>query len=77
MRLKKWMLLGGYICLSLGFGYSCYSIFVDETGSNFWVMWGIASLVMGYQVINFLVEKKMISGTIVMLLQINVFFVKF
>ncbi|MBK5484683.1 hypothetical protein JFV29_22840 [Peribacillus sp. TH16] len=58
MRLKKWMLLGGYICLSLGFGYSCYSIFVDETGSNFWVMWGIASLVMGYQVINFLVEKK-------------------
>ncbi|MFF5814588.1 hypothetical protein ACFY5J_24690 [Peribacillus butanolivorans] len=46
------------MCLFLGFGYSCYSIFVDETGSNFWVMWGIASLVMGYQVINFLVEKK-------------------
>ncbi|MBK5461996.1 hypothetical protein ACFVSS_08960 [Peribacillus butanolivorans] len=58
MRLKKWMLLVGYMCLFLGFGYSCYSIFVDETGSNFWVMWGIASLVMGYQVINFLVEKK-------------------
>ncbi|PEJ34198.1 hypothetical protein CN689_08625 [Peribacillus butanolivorans] len=58
MRLKKWMLLAGYMCLFLGFGYSCYSIFVDETGSNFWVMWGIASLVMGYQVINFLVEKK-------------------
>ncbi|MBK5443266.1 hypothetical protein [Peribacillus sp. TH24] len=77
MRLKKWMLLVGYMCLFLGFGYSCYSIFVDETGSNFWVMWGIASLVMGYQVINFLVEKKMISGTIVTLLQINVFFVKF
>ncbi|MFJ7684632.1 hypothetical protein [Peribacillus butanolivorans] len=58
MRLKKWMLLVGYMCLFLGFGYSCYSIFIDETGSNFWVMWGIASLVMGYQVINFLVEKK-------------------
>ncbi|MCZ0874149.1 hypothetical protein [Peribacillus sp. AS_2] len=58
MRLKKWMLLVGYMCLFLGFGYSCYSIFVDETGSNFWVMWGIASLVMGYQVINFLVKKK-------------------
>ncbi|MFD4930385.1 hypothetical protein ACFWMS_15895 [Peribacillus butanolivorans] len=58
MRLKKWILLVGYMCLFLGFGYSCYSIFVDETGSNFWVMWGIASLVMGYQVINFLVEKK-------------------
>ncbi|MEK4013422.1 hypothetical protein CON84_21310 [Bacillus sp. AFS094228] len=58
MRLKKWMLLVGYMCLFLGFGYSCYSIFVDETGSNFWIMWGIASLVMGYQVINFLVKKK-------------------
>ncbi|WP_144528274.1 hypothetical protein [Peribacillus simplex] len=58
MRLKKWMLLVGYMCLFLGFGYSCYSIYVDETGSNFWVMWGIASLVMGYQVINFLVKKK-------------------
>ncbi|MGJ3197463.1 hypothetical protein [Peribacillus frigoritolerans] len=58
MRLKKRMLLVGYMCLFLGFGYSCYSIFVDETGSNFWIMWGIASLVMGYQVINFLVKKK-------------------
>ncbi|MFB7639332.1 hypothetical protein [Peribacillus butanolivorans] len=58
MRLKKWMLLVGYMCLFLGFGYSCYSIFVDETGSNFWIMWGIASLVMGYQIIIFLVEKK-------------------
>lgn len=58
MRLKKWMLLVGYMCLFLGFGYSCYSIYVDGSGSNFWVMWGIASLVMGYQVINFLVEKK-------------------
>ncbi|MEV5112178.1 hypothetical protein [Peribacillus frigoritolerans] len=58
MRLKKWMLLFVYMCLFLGFGYSCYSIFVDETGSNFWIMWGIASLVMGYQVINFLVKKK-------------------
>ncbi|MED4689682.1 hypothetical protein [Peribacillus frigoritolerans] len=58
MRLKKWMLLVGYMCLFLGFGYSGYSIFVDETGSNFWIMWGIASLVMGYQVINFLVKKK-------------------
>ncbi|MFS0605543.1 hypothetical protein [Peribacillus frigoritolerans] len=58
MRLKKWMLLVGYMCLFLGFGYTCYSIFVDETGSNFWIMWGIASLVMGYQVINFLVKKK-------------------
>ncbi|MGE1165957.1 hypothetical protein ACQJ0Y_22455 [Peribacillus simplex] len=58
MRLKKWMILVGYMCLFLGFGYSCYSIFVDETGSNFWVLWGIASLVMGYQVIIFLVEKK-------------------
>ncbi|MFC9598731.1 hypothetical protein ACFTQL_12590 [Peribacillus butanolivorans] len=58
MRLKKWMLLVGYMCLFLGFGYSCYSTFVGETGSNFWVMWGIASLVMGYQVIIFLVEKK-------------------
>lgn len=58
MRLKKWMLLVGYMCLFLGFGYSCYSNFVDETGSNFWIMWGIASLVMGYQVINFLVKKK-------------------
>ncbi|MDF9759808.1 hypothetical protein OKW24_001581 [Peribacillus simplex] len=77
MRLKKWMLLVGYMCLFLGFGYSGYSIFVDETGSNFWIMWGIASLVMGYQVINFLVKKKTISGTIVTLLQINVFFVKF
>lgn len=77
MRLKKWMLLVGYMCLFLGFGYSCYSIFVDETGSNFWIMWGIASLVMGYQVINFLVKKKTIIGTIVTLLQINVFFVKF
>ncbi|MFE4243890.1 hypothetical protein [Peribacillus butanolivorans] len=58
MRLKKWMLLVIYMYFFLAFGYSCYSIFVDETGSNFWVMWGIASLVMGYQVINFLVEKK-------------------
>ncbi|MEB2494274.1 hypothetical protein SOP93_24560 [Peribacillus frigoritolerans] len=58
MRLKKWMLLVGYMCLFLSFGYSCYSIFVDETGSNLWIMWGIASLVMGYQVINFLVKKK-------------------
>ncbi|MCY9002851.1 hypothetical protein [Peribacillus frigoritolerans] len=58
MRLKKWMLLVGYMCLFLSFGYSCYSIFVDETGSNFWIMWGIASLVMGYQVINFVVKKK-------------------
>ncbi|MGE1102042.1 hypothetical protein [Peribacillus simplex] len=58
MRSKKWMLLVGYMCLFLGFGYSCYSIFADETGSNFWIMWGIASLVMGYQIINFLVKKK-------------------
>ncbi|MDQ7864897.1 hypothetical protein RCO48_38665 [Peribacillus frigoritolerans] len=58
MRLKKWMILVGYICLFLGFGYSCYSVLVDESGSNFWVMWGIASLVIGYQIINFLVEKK-------------------
>ena len=58
MRLKKWMILVGYLCLFLGFGYSSFSIFVDETGSNFWVMWGIASLIMGYQVIHFLVKKK-------------------
>ncbi|MGM0885880.1 MAG: hypothetical protein ACQEW5_02795 [Bacillota bacterium] len=58
MRLKKWMILVGYICLFLGFGYSGYSILVDESGSNFWVMWGIASLVIGYQIINFLVKKK-------------------
>ena len=24
MRLKKWMILVGYMCLFLGFGYSCY-----------------------------------------------------
>ncbi|WHY55742.1 hypothetical protein [Peribacillus simplex] len=58
MRLKKWMILVGYICLFFSFGYSCYSILVDESGSNFWVMWGIASLVIGYQIINFLVEKR-------------------
>ncbi|WP_057913859.1 hypothetical protein [Peribacillus muralis] len=58
MRLKKWMILVGYMCLFLGFGYSSYSIFADETGSNLWVLWGIAFLVMGYQVINFLINKK-------------------
>ncbi|WP_340371984.1 hypothetical protein [Peribacillus sp. FSL E2-0218] len=58
MRLKKWMILVSYLCLFLCFGYSSFSIFVDETGSNFWVMWGIACLIMGYQVIHFLVKKK-------------------
>ncbi|MGE7767285.1 hypothetical protein [Peribacillus sp. NPDC096540] len=58
MRLKKWLILVGYICLYLAFGYLCYSNFVNISGSNIWILWGIASLVIGYQVINFLVKKK-------------------
>lgn len=56
MRLKKWMLLVGYMCLFLGFGYSCYLNFIND--GNLWFLWGIASLVIGYQVINFLIKKK-------------------
>lgn len=56
MRLKKWMILVGYMCLFFSFGYSCYSTFIND--GNLWFLWGIASLVIGYQVINFLVKKK-------------------
>lgn len=56
MRLKKWMILVGYMCLFFSFGYSCYSTFIND--GKLWFLWGIASLVIGYQVINFLVKKK-------------------
>lgn len=75
MRFKKWMILVGYMYLFFSFGYSCYLNFIND--GNLWFLWGIASLVIGYQVINFLIKKKMIRGTVVTLLQINVFFVEF
>lgn len=56
MRLKKWMILVGYMYLFFSFGYSCYLNFIND--GNLWFLWGIASLVIGYQVINFLVKKK-------------------
>ncbi|WP_163972005.1 hypothetical protein [Oceanobacillus halotolerans] len=56
MRLRKWMLLIVYIFFFLSFGYLSFSEFMDK--DSFWVLWGLVTLGMGYQIISFLVKKK-------------------
>lgn len=56
MRSKKWMVLIFYLYLFLSLGYISYSTY--GRGDNFWIIWLIATLSSGYQVIRFLIDKK-------------------
>ncbi|MEX3623763.1 hypothetical protein [Viridibacillus arvi] len=56
MRSKKWLILIFYLYLLLSFGYTSYSAY--GRGDNFWVIWGLVTLVILYQVIRFLIDKK-------------------
>lgn len=56
MRSKKWMILIFYLYLFLSLGYMSYSAYGRE--DNIWIIWLIASLSVGYQIIRFLIDKK-------------------
>ena len=56
MRAKKWMVLIFHLYLFLSFGYLSYSDY--DRGDSFWVIWGIVTLSIGYQIIRFLIDKK-------------------
>lgn len=56
MRPKKWLVLIFYIYLFFAIGYLSYSAY--DRGDNFWILWGIITLGLGYQVIRFLIDKK-------------------
>ena len=55
MRAKKWIVLIFYIYLFLAFGYVSYSTYL--TGGT-WVIWGIVTISLGYQIVRFLTDKK-------------------
>lgn len=56
MRSKKWMVLIFHLYLFFSFGYLSYSDYTR--GDNFWVIWVIVTLSIGYQIIRFLIDKK-------------------
>ncbi|MFJ7982112.1 hypothetical protein ACIQ1D_17695 [Lysinibacillus xylanilyticus] len=56
MRSKKWMVLIFYTYLFLSVGYLTYSAY--SRGDDFWIVWGILSIGLGYQVVRFLIDKK-------------------
>ena len=48
--------LNFYLYLFLSLGYMSYSAYGRE--DNIWIIWLIASLSVGYQIIRFLIDKK-------------------
>lgn len=56
MRSKKWMVLIFYTYLFLSVGYLTYSAY--SRGDKLWIVWGISSIGLGYQVVRFLIDKK-------------------
>ena len=56
MRSKKWMVFIFYLYLFLSMGYLSYRAY--NIGDNFWVIWGIVTFSLGYQIIRFLIDKK-------------------
>ncbi|MFY0521056.1 hypothetical protein ACOMCU_25005 [Lysinibacillus sp. UGB7] len=56
MRSKKWMVLIFYTYLFLSLVYLSYTAY--GRGDNFWIVWGVVSLILGYQAIRFLIDKK-------------------
>lgn len=56
MRLSKWWMLIFHMGLFLSFVYLSYSSYMNDNW--IWVLWGIASLSTGYQVVMFLFTKR-------------------
>lgn len=42
MRVKKWVILVFYAAMSVSFGHTSYTSFIN--GNSLWVIWGIASI---------------------------------
>ncbi len=55
MKVKKWIILVFYAAMSVSFGYSSYTSFIN--GINLWVIWGIASILPAIYVVYQIIKR--------------------